>query len=164
MRYAQIRQMDIANGRGIRVSLFVQGCTFNCPGCFNSVARDFDSGNEFTESVKQQFFDLATRASVSGISILGGEPLHPKNRPEVLKLVKEFKERFPEKDVWVWTGYLFEDVKDDVIKSDIDVLVDGPFIEEKKDITLKYCGSSNQRVIDINVTKVKGDLVLYDDD
>lgn len=150
MRYNTIKQLDIANGPGCRVSLFVQGCSFNCPGCFNSVAKDFDGGKEFTKETLELLMELAKPEYISGLSILGGEPLHPRNRKDVLNLVKQFKMYFPEKTVWVWSGYLWEDVKTDLADSGVDVLVDGRFVEELKDLRLQYRGSANQRVIDVN--------------
>ena len=162
MRYNTIRQLDIANGKGCRVSLFVQGCSFNCPGCFNTVARDFDGGKEFTEQTMELLLELAKPDHISGLSILGGEPLHPRNRAEVLKLVREFKEVYPEKSVWLWTGYLIEEVFEDLVDSGIDVIVDGRFVEEFKDLRLKYRGSSNQRVIDLKETIKTGDLTLIE--
>ena len=149
MRYNTIKQLDIANGPGCRVSLFVQGCEFNCPGCFNTVAKDFEGGKEFTEQTKEAIFSLAEPEHISGLSILGGEPLHPRNREEVLQLTRKFKEKYPNKTVWLWTGFCWEDVADDLIGSGIDVVVDGQFREELKDLRLKYRGSSNQRVIDV---------------
>lgn len=149
MRYNTIRQLDIANGPGCRVSLFVQGCSFNCPGCFNTVARDFNGGQEFTDQTTQLLLELAEPSHISGLSILGGEPLHPQNRMDVLDLVKKFKTVYPDKTVWIWTGYLWEDVADDLLGSGVDVLVDGQFKEGLKDLRLKYRGSSNQRVIDV---------------
>ena len=147
MRYASIRQLDIANGPGCRVSLFVQGCSFNCPGCFNDVAKDFKGGKEFTKQTLETLFALAEPAHISGLSILGGEPLHPQNREEVLLLASAFKKKYPNKSVWLWTGYLWEDVADDLLGSGVDVIVDGQFKEDLKDLRLKYRGSSNQRVI-----------------
>ena len=152
MRYNTIRQLDIANGPGCRVSLFVQGCFFNCPGCFNTVAKDFDGGKEFTSQTKDAIFACAEPSYISGLSILGGEPLHPRNRQEVLDLVKRFKSKYPDKTVWLWTGYLWEEVADDLIGSGVDVVVDGRFIEDLKDLRLKYRGSSNQRIIDVKAS------------
>jgi anaerobic ribonucleoside-triphosphate reductase activating protein len=160
MRYNTIRQLDIANGPGCRVSLFVQGCSFNCPGCFNTVARDFSGGKEFTDQTMQLLLELAEPAHVSGLSILGGEPLHPKNRKDVLKVAKKFKAVYPDKTVWIWTGYLWEDVVDDLPGSGVDVLVDGQFKEELKDLRLKYRGSSNQRVIDVKAST--SGIILYE--
>ena len=149
MRYNTIRQLDIANGPGARVSIFVQGCAFNCPGCFNTVARDFEGGKEFTDQTVGLLLELAKPDYISGLSILGGEPLHPRNRTYVLDLARRFKEVYPQKTVWLWTGYLWEDVASDLVDSVVDVVVDGRFVEELKDLRLKYRGSSNQRVINV---------------
>lgn len=149
MKYNTIRQLDIANGPGCRVSLFVQGCEFNCPGCFNGIAKDFDCGIDFTDDIIQLLIKLLKPKYISGLSILGGEPLHPRNRQAVLDLVKLVKSLIPEKSIWLWTGYLWEDVADVLIGSGVDVVVDGLFKEEFKDLRLKYKGSSNQRVIDV---------------
>ncbi len=161
MRYNTIRQLDIANGPGCRVSLFVQGCSFNCPGCFNTIAKDFEGGKEFTDDSYQAIIELAKSDHISGLSILGGEPLHPRNREAVLRLARSFKTLYPKKTVWLWTGYLIEDVFEDLVGSDIDVVVDGQFKEELKDLRLKYRGSSNQRVIDLKETIRTGDIILY---
>jgi anaerobic ribonucleoside-triphosphate reductase activating protein len=154
--------MDISNGPGVRVSIFVQGCTFNCPGCFNPVAKDFEGGKEFTEQTVELILELAKPDYIRGISILGGEPLHPRNRSEVLKLTRKFKEVYPEKDIWLWTGYQIEEVFEDLIDSEIDVIVDGRFVEELKDLRLKYRGSSNQRVINFKETLKTGDIIIYE--
>lgn len=158
MRYNTIRQLDIANGPGCRVSLFVQGCSFNCPGCFNTVAKDFNGGKEFTEQTLELLIKLLEPDHISGLSILGGEPLHPRNRDEVLRITKKIKEVYPYKDIWLWTGYLFEDVADILTGSGVDVVVDGQFVEELKDWRLKYRGSSNQRVIHMQKDK---NIILY---
>jgi anaerobic ribonucleoside-triphosphate reductase activating protein len=162
MRYNTIKQLDIANGPGCRVSLFVQGCSFNCPGCFNTVAKDFEGGKEFTEQTKEAIFSLAEPDHISGLSILGGEPLHPRNRDAVLALTREFKEKYPTKTVWIWTGYLFEDVAEDLLASAVDVVVDGRFVEAQKDLRLKYRGSSNQRVIDVQASLKNKSITLYE--
>ncbi len=162
MRYNTIRQLDIANGPGVRVSIFVQGCAFNCLGCFNTVAKDFEGGTEYTEVTQECILELAKPTHISGLSILGGEPLHPKNRSTVLELVRKFKEVYPDKTVWLWTGYLIEDVFEDLVGSGIDFVVDGLFMEEYKDLRLKYRGSSNQRVIDLKETIKTGDIILYE--
>jgi anaerobic ribonucleoside-triphosphate reductase activating protein len=161
MRYNTVRQLDIANGPGCRVSLFVQGCSFNCHGCFNTVARDFTGGAEFTNQTLEAIFALAEPSHISGLSILGGEPLHPQNRRDVLDLAKKFKLKYPNKTIWLWTGYLFEEVAADLVDSGIDVVVDGRFVEELKDLRLKYCGSSNQRVIDVKQSIETGTITLY---
>lgn len=162
MRYNTIRQLDIANGPGCRVSLFVQGCSFNCPGCFNTIARDFSGGKEFTDQTLDLILALTEPAHIGGLSILGGEPLHPQNRSEVLQLARKFKKKYPDKTIWIWTGYLIEDVLIDLVDSGIDVIVDGRFEEELKDLRLKYRGSSNQRVIDLKETLRTGDIILYE--
>jgi anaerobic ribonucleoside-triphosphate reductase activating protein len=160
MRYNTIRQLDIANGPGCRVSLFVQGCSFNCPGCFNVVARDFAGGKEFTDQTLELLLELLKPDHVSGLSILGGEPLHPQNREATLGLVKQVKEAYPGKTIWLWTGYSIEEVFEDLVNSEIDVIVDGRFIEDLKDLRLKYRGSSNQRVIDLKETIRTGEIFL----
>ena len=125
-----------------------------CPNCFNKEAQDFNYGKEFTEETLQQLIEISRPDWVAGISVLGGEPLHPRNRKGVLDLVKKFKMQYPEKTVWVWTGYLWEEVASDIIGSGIDVLVDGRFIEDIKYLRIKYRGSSNQRVINVNESKI----------
>ena len=160
MRYNTIRQLDIANGKGCRVSLFVQGCDRRCAHCFNPETWDFNSGQEFTEQTMELLLELTKPDYISGLSVLGGDPMNPKNREEVIKLIRRFKEAYPNKTVWLWTGYLIEDIFEDLIDSGIDVIVDGPFIEELKDLRLKYRGSANQRVIDLNETIRTGDIKL----
>lgn len=150
MRYNKIRKMDISNGPGVRVSLFVQGCTFNCKGCFNQETHDFNGGKEFTDEVIEHIIDLCRNDNIEGLSILGGEPLHPKNIEGVTKLAKIFKEKIPNKTLWIWTGYLFDkDLQGKEILNYADVIVDGQFVEDLKDPTLEWRGSSNQRVIDV---------------
>lgn len=161
MNYNIIKQLDIANGPGCRVSLFVQGCTFNCPGCFNPNTKDFSGGKAFTDQTLDLLLQLAEPSHISGLSILGGEPLHPRNRKDVLEVVRKFKSRYPDKTVWIWTGYLWKDIAEDLIGSGVDVVVDGQFIEELKDLRLKYRGSSNQRVIDIKTSTVNNPNILY---
>lgn len=153
MRYNTIKQLDIANGPGCRVSLFVQGCSFNCPGCFNTVAKDFSGGKEFTGQTLDLLLKLLEPDHISGLSILGGEPLHPRNRDEVLRISRKVKEVYPQKDIWLWTGYTFEEVSWLLLGSGIDVVVDGQFVEDLKDLRLKYRGSSNQRVIQLQADK-----------
>lgn len=152
--------MDIANGPGCRVSIFVQGCEFDCPGCFNTVAKDFSGGKEFTDQTMELLLDLAKPDYIAGISCLGGEPLHPQNRQAVLDLVKKFKSVYPNKTVWIWTGYLWEAVASDLINSEVDVVVDGRFVEALKDLRLKYRGSSNQRIIDVKKSTADS-ITLY---
>lgn len=162
MRYSQIRSLDIANGPGCRVSVFVSGCEHRCKNCFNPETWNFDYGKEFTEDTLNSILELAKPDHISGLSILGGEPLHPRNLSEVLKLARKFKEVYPDKTVWLWTGYFIEEVFENLVDSEIDVVVDGKFVEELKDLRLKYRGSSNQRVIDLKETLRTGDLILYE--
>lgn len=160
MRYNKIRKMDISNGPGVRVSIFMQGCTFNCKNCFNPETHDFNGGKELTDEVIEHILELAKKEYIEGLSILGGEPLHPKNISASTKLAKKFKETYPEKTIWIWTGFNYENnLKDKEILKYIDYLVDGQFIEEQKNPKLKYAGSSNQRVIDIKKTLKKGQVV-----
>ena len=161
MRYSVIKQLDIANGPGCRVSLFVQGCSFKCPGCFNPTTQDFSGGQAFTDQSREAIFKLAEPAHISGLSILGGEPLHPQNRQEVISLVKAFKEKYPNKTVWLWSGYQFEDVASE-LPTELDVLVDGLFIEAQKDLRLNYRGSANQRVIDVPESLKTSTIKLLD--
>lgn len=167
MKYAKIRKMDISNGEGVRVSLFVQGCSFHCKNCFNPETWDFNKGKEFTTAEIQKIIELADKDYMAGLSILGGEPLHNNNVDEVFRIVATFKEKFPNKDIWLWTGFKFEDaIKDSKRKSilcNIDVLIDGQFEEDKKDLTLKWRGSSNQRVIDCKKSLAENKIILKED-
>lgn len=162
MNYNKIRKMDISNGPGVRVSIFVQGCTFNCKNCFNPETHDFNRGKEFTTEEVEKLIDLCSKDYIRGLSILGGEPLHPRNRESVTMLAEYFKYKLPEKDLWLWSGFQYEDLKDLEIMKYLDVLVDGRFQEENKDIRLKYCGSSNQRVIDIKRSQKENKVCLLD--
>lgn len=162
MNYNKIRKMDISNGPGVRVSIFVQGCTFNCKNCFNPETHDFNGGKEFTTEEVEKLIDLCSKDYIRGLSILGGEPLHPRNRESVTMLAEYFKYKLPEKDLWLWSGFQYEDLKDLEIMKYLDVLVDGRFQEENKDIRLKYCGSSNQRVIDIKRSQKENKVCLLD--
>jgi anaerobic ribonucleoside-triphosphate reductase activating protein len=149
MRYHQIRKMDISNGPGIRVSIFVQGCTFKCKNCFNPETHDFNGGVEFTDEVISKILELASPEYICGLSILGGEPMHPKNIDGTLKLACAFKEKYPDKNVWVWSGFLFEDLMNQENLKYVDVLVDGRYVDSKHHPNLKWRGSTNQRVIDV---------------
>ena len=147
--YNKIRKMDISDGPGVRVSIFMQGCEFHCKNCFNPETWDFTKGNEFTKETIDRIIELANKDYIRGLSILGGEPMHPKNINDTTKLAKAFKEKYPNKDIWIWTGFLYEDIKDKAVLKYIDVLVDGQYQDELHDFRLKYRGSSNQRVIDV---------------
>lgn len=149
MNYCKIEACSIAAGPGCAVSLFVSGCENHCKGCFQPETWDFNYGKEFSDQTIKAIIDLAAPNYISHLAIFGGEPLHPRNITEVLRLVEEFKKVYPKKSIWLWTGFCWEDVADNLIGSGIDVVVDGQFKEELKDLRLKYRGSSNQRVIDV---------------
>nr|DAE83797.1 MAG TPA: 4Fe-4S single cluster domain protein [Bacteriophage sp.] len=177
MRFAQIRSMDISNGEGVGVSLFVQGCDRHCFNCFNSETWDFNGGKEWTEETREQFIKLVDRPYIKRISILGGEPLAKQNIDEVLSLVKEIRISYPQKNIWLYTGYSIEDIVnfnsvsqqnfdiDNFIRNSIltyiDVLVDGEYIDEQRDVSLAYRGSKNQRVIDVQKSLTQEKLILY---
>ena len=162
MNYAAIRYCDIANGPGIRVSLFVSGCRRHCPGCFNPEAWDFNYGQEFTGETLKELVELLDNEHVAGLSILGGDPFESENIETVYEICKLVKFLRPNKTVWVWTGYLFEDLRDLPIMNCIDVLVDGPFMQDLKDLRLKWRGSSNQRVISVAESLKTGDVILWE--
>ena len=149
MRYAKIRKMDISNGPGVRVSIFMQGCAFHCKNCFNPETWDFNKGLEFCDKTIQKVLEFCGKDWIAGLSILGGEPLHPNNIQGTTELTKAFKEKYPDKTIWVWTGFQFENKMNEEVMKYIDVLVDGQFKEECHNPTLKWRGSSNQRVIDV---------------
>lgn len=164
MRYNKVRKMDISNGPGVRVSIFMQGCTFNCKNCFNPETHDFAGGEEFDEDVIDEVLKLCENEHIEGLSILGGEPMHPINIEGTTELAKKFKEKFPNKNLWVWTGFLFDrDLQNKEVLKYIDVLVDGQYVDELRDPRLKYNGSSNQRVIDVQNSLKTGKVELYKD-
>lgn len=164
MRYNKIRKMDISNGPGIRVSIFMQGCTFNCKNCFNKETHDFNGGKEFTDEVIEKVIKLAEPDEIKGLSILGGEPLHPKNIEGTTKLAKKFKSVYKDKTIWLWTGFLFDkNLKDFEILNYIDVLVDGVYKDELHDFRLRYRGSSNQRVIDVKKSLKEDKIILIEE-
>ena len=157
MNYADIRPIDVANGPGIRVSLFVSGCTHACPECFNPEAWE-------------QILAALGKSYVRGLSLLGGEPFHPKNQETVLELVKQVRARYPEKDIWCYTGYLFEDLAAGkvgdygrALLEQLDVLVDGPFVIAQKNLSLRFRGSSNQRILEVHSSLERGEPVLWDE-
>ena len=173
MNYATIKNCDIANGPGVRVSLFVSGCTHRCKGCFNEVAWDFNYGQPFTQDTVDDILKMLSPDYVKGITLLGGEPFEPENQPAILDLLRKIKSQYPDKSVWAFSGYLFD--KDilsgrlgpwEITKeflSYVDVLVDGPFVESKKDLSLRFRGSSNQRIIDVPASLSKDEVVLWED-
>ena len=163
MRYNKIRKMDISNGPGIRVSVFFQGCHFHCKGCFNPDTWDFNGGKEFNDEVINHILDLCSSDVISGLSILGGEPLNPKNIDGVTKLAKSFKEKYPKKTIWLWSGYLFDEyTHDKEIVNYLDVNIDGRFQIDLLDLNLKYKGSSNQRVIDVKKSLKSKKIILFE--
>ncbi len=163
MRYNLIRKMDISNGPGVRVSVFMQGCSFHCKNCFNQETWDFNGGKEFTEETIDEILDLCKKDHVKGLSILGGEPMHPVNIEGTTKLAKAFKEKYPNKNLWIWSGFKFdEDLKGKEVLNYIDVLVDGTYKDELHNPTLKWKGSSNQRVIDVQKSLKENKIVTLE--
>ena len=164
MRYNKIRKMDISNGPGVRVSIFMQGCTFKCKNCFNPETHDFAGGEEFNDDTINRVIELCANDNVQGLSILGGEPLHPKNIDGTTRLAKTFKEKYPNKNLWIWTGFLFDkDLKGKEVLNYTDVLIDGQYKCDLYNPILKWKGSSNQRVIDVQKSLKKGKIVLEED-
>ncbi len=172
MNVAEIKTNDIANGEGVRTSLFVSGCRHHCPDCFNEIAWDFSYGKPWSEETEQEILDSMAPPWIAGLSLLGGEPFEPENQKELLKLLKDFKNRYPQKNVWCYSGFTFEeitgkkasraftDISVEMLKY-IDILVDGKFNKELKNIMLKFRGSENQRVIDVKKTLESSEIVLY---
>jgi len=173
MNYATIKWTDIANGEGVRISLFVSGCTHRCKGCFNEIAWDFNYGKPFTQETIDEILKMLEPEHIKGITLLGGEPFEPQNQPALLGLLRQIRKKFPHKSIWAFSGYLFD--KDilsgrlgpwEITKeylSYLDVLVDGPFILEKKDLSLRFRGSSNQRLIDVPASLQQNKVVLWQD-
>ena len=171
MNYATIKNCDIANGPGVRVSLFVSGCTHRCPGCFNEVAWDFDYGQPFTEETVESILAMLRPSYIKGLTLLGGEPFEPRNQAAVVSLLRRIRAELPEKSIWAFSGFLFEkdmlsgrigDVGEYL--SYLDVLVDGPFVQEKKNLNLRFRGSENQRIIDVKASLAAGETILWNDD
>lgn len=173
MHYAAIKNCDIANGPGVRISLFVSGCTHKCKGCFNEVAWDFEYGEPFTQETVESILTLLAPGYVKGLTLLGGEPFEPQNQLPLVELLRQVKAKYPEKSIWAFSGYLFDrDMLSgklgdpEILKeflSYLDVLVDGPFVQSKKDLTLRFRGSSNQRLIDVPASLKSGTVVLWQD-
>ena len=170
MNYATIKNCDIANGPGVRVSLFVSGCTHRCPGCFNEIAWDFDYGTPFTEETVESIVNMLRPAHIRGLTLLGGEPFEPQNQSAIVALLRRVKQELPEKSIWAFSGYLFDK---DILSgrlgdtseylSYLDVLVDGPFLESKKNLSLRFRGSENQRLIDVKKSLAAGEVILWQD-
>ena len=170
MHYAEVKYFDVANGPGIRVSLFVSGCPHACPGCFNEIAWNYEYGEKYTEEVEEKILKAVSKAEIQGLSLLGGEPLYPANLRALLPLLRKLKERLPKKDIWCYSGYTYEELlsregeeKKELYElfSYLTVLVDGRFIEAEKDITLLFRGSKNQRLILVEESRRRGEVVLY---
>lgn len=174
MNYATIKWADVANGPGVRVSLFVSGCTHRCPGCFNPEAQDFAYGQPFTKAEEDKILAALSPAHIKGLSLLGGEPLEPDNQRALLPFLRRVKEAYPHKEIWCYSGYLLDEElwKDsrarcestDQLLSLLDVLVDGPFVEAKKDLNLRFRGSSNQRVLNVPASLAAHAPVSWDGD
>ena len=170
MNYAEIKNCDIANGPGVRVSLFVSGCTHRCPGCFNEIAWDFAYGKPFTQETIDKILSMLKPSHIRGLTLLGGEPFEPENQGGIVELLRQVKAQMPEKSIWAFTGYLFDR---DILSgrlgdtaeylSYLDVLVDGPFVEAKKNLSLRFRGSENQRLIDVKKSLAAGEVILWED-
>lgn len=162
MNYGKINKRDIANGPGVRVSLFVSGCRNRCKGCFNPETWSFDYGDPFTSVTLVEILTALMPKHISGLSILGGDPFEPENRSTVTAICSWAKQVHPTKTLWIYTGYLYEDLKDLDVMRCVDVLVDGPFIESEKDLRLAFRGSRNQRIIDVQASRRTGSVVLWE--
>lgn len=173
MNYATIKNCDIANGPGVRVSLFVSGCTHRCPGCFNEEAWDFNYGKPFTQDTVDSILNMLEPDHIKGLTLLGGEPFEPLNQPEIVKLLRQMKKEYPNKTVWAFSGYLFDkdilsgrlgpwEITREFLQY-VDVLVDGPFVMAKKDLSLRFRGSSNQRLIDVPTSLCENRVILWED-
>lgn len=170
MNYGEIKDCDIANGEGVRISLFVSGCTHHCKNCFNAKTWDFDFGEEFTQDTENKIIDMLQPNYINGLSLLGGEPFEPENQKVLLPFLRKVKETYPQKTIWCYSGYTVEqilgesrancDTAKDML-SMLDVLVDGEFVQDLYDISLKFRGSSNQRIIDVKKTLQQNEIVLY---
>lgn len=171
MYYGEIKKCDIANGEGVRVSLFVSGCTYHCPGCFNQETWAFDYGRKYTDETQKEILDALSPSYINGLSLLGGEPFEPQNQKVLINLLRNVKALYPQKTVWCYSGYLFDrdllsesrarcEYTDEML-SMIDILVDGRFVETLKDIRLVFKGSTNQRIIDVKKSKVAGKIILW---
>ncbi|MBR2596351.1 MAG: anaerobic ribonucleoside-triphosphate reductase activating protein [Solobacterium sp.] len=171
MYYGNIKKYDVADGEGVRVTLFISGCRIHCPGCFQPETWDFRYGQEYTEETQKEVLDAMDSEFIAGLTVLGGEPFEPENQRVIVKLMKAAKERYPEKNIWCWSGYLYDrdlqpggrkytEVTDEML-SYIDILVDGSFMLAKKNLALSFRGSENQRVIDLKKTRETGEVVLH---
>lgn len=163
MKYHDITHDDMKNGDGLRVVLWVSGCSHNCKNCHNPITHDPNSGLDFDDKAKVEIFDQLGKDYISGLTLSGGDPLYPDNRETVTALIKEVKEKFPQKNIWLYTGYTWEEIKDLPLIPYIDILVDGKYIENKSDRNIKWRGSKNQKVIDVQKTLSENRIVLHCD-
>lgn len=172
MNYAEIKNNNIANGPGVRVCLFVSGCTHHCPGCFNEVAWDFDYGEPFTQQTIDSILEMLRPSYIRGLTLLGGEPFEPQNQGPIVELLRQIREKLPGKSIWAYSGYVYEHILSGKLGpwevtreylSYLDVLVDGPFVEAKKNISLRFRGSENQRIINVPASLASGEAVLWED-
>ena len=179
MRYAQIRSMDLSDGEGVGIALFVQGCHFHCPSCFNQDTWDFNGGKKWTKETKETFLKLADKPYIKRVSFLGGECLANENLEGVYDVIKDVKELFPDKKIWMYTGYIWESIFNPIVTDNLDlkrdrlielrkdivkmtdILIDGQYIHEQRDMNLKFRGSKNQRVIDVKESLKQGKIILY---
>lgn len=171
MNYASIKNCDVANGQGVRISLFVSGCTHHCKNCFNAEAWDFNYGNPFTPEIEEQILELLSPSYIAGLTLLGGEPMEPCNQKVLLPFIQKVKERFPEKTIWCYSGYLFDQqILNEMTKkydftlpliSLFDVMVDGKYVDELHDLKLQFRGSSNQRIIDVQQSLKENKVIPY---
>ena len=173
MNYATIKNCDIANGPGVRVSLFVSGCSHRCKGCFNAVAWDFDYGEPFTQDTIDTIMNMLAPDYIRGLTLLGGEPFEPQNQAALVELLRQVKAKYPQKSIWAFSGYLFDrdilagklgpwEITREILGY-LDVLVDGPFVEEKKNLSLRFRGSENQRLIHVPSSLEQGRVILWED-
>jgi anaerobic ribonucleoside-triphosphate reductase activating protein len=173
MYYGEIKNCDIANGTGVRVTLFVSGCRNHCKGCFQPETWDFEYGKPYTDETKQSILDMLKPDYIDGLTLLGGDPFEPENQSALLPLLREFHKIYPDKNIWAYTGYIFEDLLSGAghpcceytneMLSNIDVLVDGPYIDDLRNISLQFRGSSNQRIIDVKSSLKTGEAVIIPD-
>lgn len=173
MYFSEIKECDVANGPGVRVTIFVSGCTHHCKGCFNEMTWDFQYGREFTKEDIEKIIKLMEPSYIAGLTLLGGEPMEYRNQQGLLPLLRRVKEQYPEKTIWCYTGYLYDkDILDDFcgkweetreMLSYLDVIVDGEFVEAQKDISLRFRGSSNQRIIDVKKSREAAEIVMWED-
>ena len=161
MNYIKITKVDIANGPGCRTVLWVSGCNHECKGCHNPQTWDCNAGKEFNDNTMQELLDSLEPDYIAGLTFSGGDPLHPNNRDAVMKIAEKVRQQYPQKSIWLWTGFLWEEIKNIYGLNNIDVIVDGPYIEAQRNISLPYSGSMNQRVLDVKKSLELNHPVLY---